>query len=103
MVQGQTHKHLDIERIAQIKRAARVPLTLHGGSGTDDADLRRAHHRHWDTGGSIMIHGLPNELRREPTYYEKRDWTDGCIAVSDSDMLEIWLMTPPDTPIDILP
>jgi fructose-bisphosphate aldolase class II len=42
MVQGQTHKHLDIERIAQIKRAARVPLTLHGGSGTDDADLRRA-------------------------------------------------------------
>ena len=50
-----------------------------------------------------MIHGLPNELRREPTYYEKRDWTDGCIAVSDSDMLEIWLMTPTDTPIDILP
>ena len=46
---------------------------------------------------------LPNELRREPTYYEKRDWTDGCIAVSDSDMLEIWLMTPQDTPIDILP
>jgi fructose-bisphosphate aldolase class II len=42
MVQGQTHKRLDIERIAQIKRAARVPLTLHGGSGTDDADLRKA-------------------------------------------------------------
>jgi fructose-bisphosphate aldolase, class II len=42
MVQGRTHKRLDIERIAQIKRATHVPLTLHGGSGTDDADLRKA-------------------------------------------------------------
>jgi fructose-bisphosphate aldolase, class II len=42
MVTGETRKHLDIERIAQIKSAARVPLTLHGGSGTDDQDLRKA-------------------------------------------------------------
>jgi fructose-bisphosphate aldolase class II len=42
MVQGETRKRLDIERIAQIKRAAQVPLTLHGGSGTDDGDLRNA-------------------------------------------------------------
>jgi ketose-bisphosphate aldolase len=42
MVEGETSKHLDIERIAQIKRAARVPLTLHGGSGTADQDLREA-------------------------------------------------------------
>jgi fructose-bisphosphate aldolase class II len=42
MVQGQTRKRLDIERIAQIKGAAQVPLTLHGGSGTDDEDLRKA-------------------------------------------------------------
>ena len=42
MVQGQTRKRLDIQRIAQIKSAARVPLTLHGGSGTDDEDLRKA-------------------------------------------------------------
>jgi fructose-bisphosphate aldolase, class II len=33
---------LDIDRIAQIKRATRIPLTLHGGSGTDDEDLRKA-------------------------------------------------------------
>jgi murein L,D-transpeptidase YafK len=50
-----------------------------------------------------MIHGRPNDLKREPTFYETHDWTDGCIAVSDSDMLEIWLMTPPGIPIDILP
>ena len=42
MVQGQTRKRLDIQRIAQIKNATQVPLTLHGGSGTDDEDLRKA-------------------------------------------------------------
>jgi len=42
MVQGKTKKHLDIERIAQIKQAAGVFLTLHGGSGTDDEDFRKA-------------------------------------------------------------
>ena len=42
MVEGETRKHLDIDRIAQIKSATRIPLTLHGGSGTDDEDLRKA-------------------------------------------------------------
>jgi fructose-bisphosphate aldolase, class II len=42
MVQGQARKRLDIERIAEIKRAVQIPLTLHGGSGTDDEDLRKA-------------------------------------------------------------
>jgi len=56
----------------------------------------------WEPGGAIMIHGMPNRLKQDPDYY-KRDWTDGCIAVSNSDMLEIWLFTDHDTPIDILP
>jgi ketose-bisphosphate aldolase len=42
MVRGETKKRLDIERITAIKRAARVLLTLHGGSGTNDDDLRKA-------------------------------------------------------------
>jgi fructose-bisphosphate aldolase, class II len=42
MVQGQTRKRLDIRRIAEIKNVVHVPLTLHGGSGTDDDDLRNA-------------------------------------------------------------
>jgi fructose-bisphosphate aldolase class II len=42
MVQGKTKKHLAIERIAQIKQAAGVFLTLHGGSGTADEDFRKA-------------------------------------------------------------
>jgi fructose-bisphosphate aldolase, class II len=42
MVKGETKKHLDIERIAAIKQAAGIFLTLHGGSGTDDEDFRKA-------------------------------------------------------------
>jgi len=42
MVQGKAKKRLDIERIAQIKQAAGVFLTLHGGSGTDDEHFRKA-------------------------------------------------------------
>jgi murein L,D-transpeptidase YafK len=69
----------------------------------NQTDLRRARARHWDTGGSIMIHGLPNTLKHEPDYYETHDWTDGCIAVSNADMTEIWMLTADDTPIEILP
>ena len=42
MVQGTTKKRLNIESIAQIKQAAGVFLTLHGGSGTDDGDFLKA-------------------------------------------------------------
>ena len=57
MVQGETKKRLDIERIAGIKRAAGVFLTLHGGSGTDDEDLRKA------IGAGIDIVHINTELR----------------------------------------
>ena len=66
-------------------------------------DLRRAQREHVDPGGSIMIHGLPNTLSHKPSYYAGSDWTDGCIALSDSDMVEVWLMTRDNTPIKILP
>jgi fructose-bisphosphate aldolase class II len=42
MVQGETKVRLQIERIAQIKSASRVFLTLHGGSGTEDGDFLKA-------------------------------------------------------------
>ena len=69
----------------------------------NDDDVRRAHRQHVDPGGSIMIHGLPNSLRHPPDYYATADWTDGCIAMSDADMVELWLMVQDNTPIDILP
>jgi murein L,D-transpeptidase YafK len=54
-------------------------------------------------GGAIMIHGRPNLPRKSPDYYANVDWTEGCIAVSNSEMVEIWLMTRPNTPIEITP
>jgi len=56
-----------------------------------------------DPGGQIMIHGLPNNPRRDEKSYLGWDWTDGCIAVSNSDMIDIWLMTQDSTPIEIRP
>ena len=42
MVQGKTKKRLDIKRISEIKSATGIVITLHGASGTDDEDLRKA-------------------------------------------------------------
>lgn len=69
----------------------------------NDADIRYAHRKGWDVGGSIMIHGLPNQLKHSADWYESRDWTDGCIAVSNADMVEIWMLTADNAPIEILP
>ena len=57
MVRGETHKRLDIARISAIKRACGTFMTLHGGSGTDDEDLRRA------IGVGINIVHINTELR----------------------------------------
>ena len=54
-------------------------------------------------GGHIMIHGQPNEPKYSPEFYRTVDWTDGCIAVSNSAMVDIWLMTNAGTPIEIRP
>jgi len=69
----------------------------------NDRDVARARRNGVSPGGAIMIHGLPNAPRKPLDYYASNDWTDGCIAVMNSEMVEIWLMTPPDTPIQILP
>lgn len=69
----------------------------------NDVDIARARKQGLRPGGAIMIHGQPNTPRKPRDYYTNVDWTEGCIAVANSDMVEIWLMTPPDTPIEIQP
>jgi murein L,D-transpeptidase YafK len=54
-------------------------------------------------GGSIMIHGSPNTPKHPAAYYDSNDWTDGCIALSNSDMVEVWMRTQDNIPIDIYP
>jgi len=66
-------------------------------------DMREARSKGLDPGGAIMIHGQPNTPTRSEAYYRTQDWTNGCIAVSNSDMIDIWLMTANNTPIEIRP
>ena len=69
----------------------------------DKNDELRARKNHWAPGGSIMIHGSPNVPKHPGSYYASNDWTDGCIALSNSDMVEVWLRTQDNIPIDIYP
>lgn len=56
-----------------------------------------------DPGGSIMIHGLPNEAGDMAFAFAGLDWTDGCIAVTNEAIDEIWQLVSNGTPIRILP
>lgn len=67
------------------------------------ADMQRARRNRWQVGGSIMVHGLPNYLKHAPDYYATADWTDGCIALSNADMVEFWLLSHDNMPIEITP
>jgi murein L,D-transpeptidase YafK len=67
------------------------------------ADLALARRNGWAPGGSIMVHGLPNFLKYSRNRYLSTDWTDGCIALSNEDMLDFWLLTGLGTPIEIRP
>ncbi len=67
------------------------------------SDRAQAREMGVDPGGAIMIHGQPNAPTYSAAYYAREDWTNGCIAVSNSDMIDIWLMTPNNVPIEIIP
>jgi hypothetical protein len=69
----------------------------------NDEDRARARKIGVPPGGLIMIHGQPNLPRKSPEYYENFDWTNGCIAVSNSDMVDIWLRTQLGTLVVIRP
>jgi murein L,D-transpeptidase YafK len=66
-------------------------------------DLHDARREGRDPGGMIMIHGLPNDSAPTRSDYLDEDWTDGCIAVSNQAMIDIWLSVGDNTPITIRP
>ena len=67
------------------------------------SDIAIARRKGWQPGGAIMVHGLPNILKYSRDRYLSTDWTDGCIALSNEDMLDFWLLTGAGTPIEIRP
>ena len=69
----------------------------------NEKDALRAQDLGVPPGGMIMIHGQPNEPKYSRVHYKSNDWTEGCIAVSNSAMLDIWFLTGQQTPIEIYP
>ncbi|NOX79526.1 MAG: L,D-transpeptidase family protein [Deltaproteobacteria bacterium] len=67
------------------------------------ADRERARKAHVKPGGDIMIHGQKNGWRWLSFLSRHFNWTDGCIAVTNSEMDEIWDAVKIGTPIEILP
>jgi len=67
------------------------------------SDRRGAEEAGRNPGGAIMIHGLPNDRPRAHHYLPGIDWTEGCIAVTNRDMDEIWRSVQDGTPIRIVP
>jgi murein L,D-transpeptidase YafK len=66
-------------------------------------DRQRAADRGLNPGGSIMIHGQPNVKTWSDDVAQTFNWTSGCIAVTDSQMDEIWAAVDAGTPIKIQP
>ena len=69
----------------------------------NEHDKLEAAKRGVDPGGDIMIHGLPNGFAWLGALHRDHDWTDGCIALTDKEMDEIWRLVPDGTPIEIRP
>ena len=69
----------------------------------NSADRERAKQLGINPGAGIMIHAVPEGY--EPTEPGERmiDWTDGCIAVTNADMDEIWARVPDGTRVEIRP
>jgi murein L,D-transpeptidase YafK len=69
----------------------------------NEKDRKRAQKMGVPPGGDVMVHGLPNGFRWLGLIHRTHDWTDGCIAVTDQEMDEIWNAVPDGTPIEIKP
>jgi murein L,D-transpeptidase YafK len=67
------------------------------------ADMKRSSALHLRAGGDIFIHGEPNRPTKPDSYYKTRDWTNGCIALSDEDLQDLWDLTAGRTSVEIVP
>ncbi len=67
------------------------------------ADRERARRQGVDPGGDIMIHGLPNGRGFIGAAHRLIDWTDGCIAVTNAEIEEIWALVANGTLVEINP
>ncbi|MGA9042046.1 MAG: L,D-transpeptidase family protein [Terriglobales bacterium] len=69
----------------------------------DAKDIAYARKLGVSPGGDVYVHGLPNGYKWVGAGHRLKDWTDGCVAVTDDEIDEIWRGVPDGTPIEIKP
>ncbi len=77
-------------------------LALHVSYPSNE-DTARAAERGVNAGFDIMVHGIRNGGGWMGAFHRWRDWTAGCIALTDEEIEELWRVTPDGTPIEIRP
>jgi murein L,D-transpeptidase YafK len=81
---------------------SRFHLSLHI-SYPSAADQQRARAMGARPGGAIMIHGLAAPFAYLGPLHRQTDWTDGCVAVTNAEIEEIWKLVPVGTKVEIRP
>ena len=66
-------------------------------------DRAEAWKRQVDRGGMIMIHGTPVDEDYPEWFFSGLDWTNGCIALDNASMQELWDLVPDGTLVEIKP
>jgi murein L,D-transpeptidase YafK len=89
-------------RIDFKKTASQFHLALHV-SYPNAADRAHAKSLGVDPGGEIEIHGLAKQYAWMGTLHRKYDWTNGCIAVTNAEIEEIYPLVPIGTKVEIRP
>jgi murein L,D-transpeptidase YafK len=100
--QGDKKTPEGIYKIISRNRHSRYHLALKI-SYPNNKDLQRAKKHKLNPGGDIMIHGIKNGLGWLGRLHRLIDWTQGCIAVTNKEMEEIWDLVPIGTPVEIRP
>jgi len=89
-------------RIDYRNPGSRFHLSLHI-SYPKKEDVEEARSECYDPGSDIMIRGIGNGFGWLGFLHRIVDWTDGCMAVTNDEMDEIWRLVPVGTPIRIVP
>jgi murein L,D-transpeptidase YafK len=69
----------------------------------NEQDVARAKALGVEPGGEIMIHGLRKGYEWMGPRHRRQDWTEGCIAVTNQEIEEIWQLVAVGTPVEIRP
>ena len=84
------------------KESNKYNLSMHI-SYPNEQDQQRAQEKGLRPGGMIMIHGTPLDEQYPEWFFSTLDWTDGCIAMRNNDIREVWSLVKDGTLIEIRP